>query len=133
MSRDQFLTITDIPFVLYGPNTFSGQLIDQFFQKEGFSPITTFRSDNTATISGMLSSGLYAGFILNMTARKIPDMVYFTSFLPYYLAAGLFSAVHQPTEIERYAAFLHYQFLKQDAVYTPRTNRFMEELIREFS
>ena len=133
MSRDQFLTITDIPFVLYGPNTFSGQLIDQFFQKEGFSPITTFRSDNTATISGMLSSGLYAGFILNMTARKIPDMVYFTSFLPYYLAAGLFSAVHQPTEIERYAAFLHYQFLKQDAVYTPRTNRFMEVLVRELS
>lgn len=135
MSREQFLSLTDIPFAIYGKNTFSGQLIDQVFRKENFSPIATFRSDNTATINGMLSSGLYAGFILNMTARKIPDMVYFhlPSIPPYYLAAAIFSDVHQLTEVERYAAFIHYQFLKQDAVFTPKMNQAMTDLILEFS
>ena len=135
MTKEQFLSITDIPFALYGPHTFSGQLIDQVFKHAGFSPVAVFHSDNVATISSMLASGLYAGFVLNMTTRKIPDMVYFRlSFLPaYYLAAGIFSKNHPSTEIERYAAYLHYQFLKQDSVYTPYTNEQMDSLIREFS
>ncbi len=135
MSREQFLSLTDIPFAVYGPNTFSGQMIERLFHREGFYPVATFVSDNAASINGMLSSGMYAGFNLNMNARKLPDMVYFRlSFLPpYYLAAGLFSSVHQSEEIERYAAFIHYQFLKKDAVYTPQTNQAMEKLLKEFA
>ena len=58
------------PFALYGPHTFSGQLIDQVFKRAGFSPVAVFHSDNVATISSMLASGLYAGFVLNMTPGK---------------------------------------------------------------
>lgn len=82
----------------------------------------------------MLKSGLYAGFILNMDRRKIQDMVYFLPpvSIPHYMAGAIFSAEHQPTEAERYLAYLHFKLMEQESRYTPFKNTLMKEFIQEF-
>ena len=135
LSMTQLQQLSDVPFACYGERTFSGKLIRNFWRETNFSPVSIYYTDNAATMTSILESGLYAGFILKMKTRKIKNMAYFLppKRITHYMAAGIFSIHHTPTKAERFIAYLHYLYMKEISLYEYAPNELMQEILREFS
>lgn len=107
---EQLCSLTDIPFVYMDSNSIIGQMIDQLCLRYHFSPLPLLRTSNAIAVSSLLSSGSYAGFVLENTRYDTSHLVSFHLPHPVYLYSGIiFLEDHQPTEVEQYLYQLEYQ------------------------
>lgn len=101
LSVEQLQSLGDLPFVWQDSHTLAGQAIEQACARYRFTPQTLLRSSNSLAISSLLSSGNYAGFVMQESAVALRNMISFRFPHPLILYSGMiFLEDHEPETAE---------------------------------
>lgn len=110
LTARQLSRLHDIPFVYLDSDTLLGQVADQACQRYDFKPQVLLRTANSIAVTSLLTSGSYAGFVLESTTRELTHMRFFRFPHPVTLCSGMvFLEDHPPTAAESYLYSLVYE------------------------
>lgn len=134
ISARQLAQLTDIPFVYLDSNSILGQMADHVCLQYGFSPQTLLRTVNSITVSSLLATGNYGGFLLEQTVSSQENVSYFHLPHPVYLYSGMiFLNDYQPEETEQYLYYLEYEQARRDTPGLLHTNALGNQFIKYIS
>ncbi|MDO4266822.1 MAG: LysR family transcriptional regulator [Eubacteriales bacterium] len=130
LTVEQLRSLTDISFVYLSPQTLAGQLIENACMLYEFSPQILLCTENSLAVSSLLSSGNYAGFLLEESVKNNPNLVCFHMPHPLYLYSGMiFQSDHQPNSVETYLFQLEYEQVRKQNPGILHINDFSRRLL----
>lgn len=134
VSASQLIQLTDIPFVYLDSNSILGQAADHACLQYGFSPQVLLRTVNSITVSSLLSTGNYGGFLLEHTLSDQKNITCFHLPHPVHLYSGMiFLNDYQPEEAEQYLYYLEYEQARKDTPNLLYTNALGHQFIKYIS
>jgi DNA-binding transcriptional LysR family regulator len=99
---EQFLSLTDVPFILLDEHTsVAGVKIHRFLTQAGLKPQIFLKTSNSIALSLLLSSGSYASIIIATPSRKVENLCYFHLPTRSFCTSGMiFRQDYEPSTIE---------------------------------
>lgn len=134
VSASELSQLTDVPFVYLDSNSILGQVADHACLQYGFSPQVLLRTVNSITVSSLLATGNYGGFLLEHTISGQKNITCFHLPHPVYLYSGMiFLNDYQPEEAEQYLYYLEYEQARKDTPEYLYTNALGKQFINYIS